>query len=131
MSAIPMVPVSLRSGRLRLPPPELSWRTRRDIMLTSTLALPTFSRACLTRSAFMVFVLHSRIIQWSFCNLGRVDQSQVFGRVAYSVESFLFTLLRPGLFAQVLEAAEERPGKRRGLLAKTGGCMGDGFQNAH
>ena len=37
------------------PPPELSWRTRREIKLTRTLGFPTFSSAFFVSSAFKGF----------------------------------------------------------------------------
>ena len=37
------------------PPPELSWRTRRETRLIRTLGLPTFSNAFLQSSEFKVF----------------------------------------------------------------------------
>jgi hypothetical protein len=37
------------------PPPELSWRTRREIKFTRTLGLPTFSNAFLQYSGFKIF----------------------------------------------------------------------------
>src|SRR5256885_1936271 len=52
MSAAPRLLISLTSGRLIAPDPELSWRTRREIKLTRTLGLPTFSSAFLVSSAF-------------------------------------------------------------------------------
>ena len=42
------------SGRLKPPPPEVSWRTRREISLINTLGFPTFSSAFLVNSAFKV-----------------------------------------------------------------------------
>ena len=52
MSAAPKCPVSATNGRLILPPPEVSWRTRRESRLTRTLGLPTFSSAFFVNSAF-------------------------------------------------------------------------------
>ena len=49
-----MSDVLLLNGRLIDPPPELSWRTRREIKLTRMLGLPTFANACFTSSAFMM-----------------------------------------------------------------------------
>ena len=42
------------------PPPELSWRTRRETRLTRTLGLPTFSNAFFVNSAFNTFSWLSR-----------------------------------------------------------------------
>src|SRR5262245_38068344 len=55
ISAAPRLPTSATNGRLIAPPPELSWRTRREIRLTRTLGLPTFSNAFLVSSAFKAF----------------------------------------------------------------------------
>ena len=40
-------------GGLKAPPPEFSWRTRRDTRLTSTFGLPTFASAFLQSSLFI------------------------------------------------------------------------------
>lgn len=56
MSAAPRPVVSAIKGRLAPPPPELSWRTRREMRFIRTLGLPTFSRAFFANSAFKVFV---------------------------------------------------------------------------
>src|SRR5688572_14604075 len=53
MSATPSPTVSLIRGRLKAPPPEFSWRTRRDTRLTSTFGLPTFANAFLQSSLFI------------------------------------------------------------------------------
>ena len=38
------------------PPPELSWRTRRETRLISTFGLPTLFKACLSNSLFKLSV---------------------------------------------------------------------------
>src|SRR5580693_9100998 len=53
MSATPMPAGASTSGRLKPPPPELSWRTRRETKLIRTFGLPTFSAAFLASSAFI------------------------------------------------------------------------------
>jgi hypothetical protein len=56
-SAAPMFAVSATNGRLIDPPTALSWRTRRETMLTRTFGLPTISRAFFTNSAFISYCL--------------------------------------------------------------------------
>ena len=51
MSAAPREPACSMRGRL-WPPPEVSWRTRRETKLTKTLGFPTLANACFVYSLF-------------------------------------------------------------------------------
>src|SRR5258707_1742733 len=67
MSAAPRLPTLSIRGRLRPPPPEFNWRTRRDTMFTRTFGLPTFSLALLQSSAFMVISINSNRVAQDTC----------------------------------------------------------------
>src|SRR5207245_639987 len=68
-------PTSATSGLLAPPPPEVNWRTRRETMLTSTLAFTTFSSACFTRFVFIVWVSYGfgRFFGSDFCRAKSVE----------------------------------------------------------
>src|SRR5437867_3956681 len=53
ISATPRPAVSAINGLLRAPPPEFSWRTRRDTKFTRTFGLPTLAKAFLHSSMFI------------------------------------------------------------------------------